>query len=126
LATGFPGPNKVASVLERAGRTQFERQQCGGCHKVVGIPAVPKKEDAPELTEVGLKHSAAWMRSYLEDPVPFHPDSKMPAYGPPTLSHQEIEELARYLSLLRGRPELNRQPKFRDTFPEPLKTKENE
>ncbi len=86
------------------------------------MPAVPKKEDAPEATEVGLKHSAAWMRSYLEDPVPFHPDSKMPAYGPPTLSHQEIEELARYLSLLRGRPELNRQPKFRDTFPEPLKT----
>ena len=43
LATGFPGPNKVASALERAGRTQFERRQCGGCHKVVGMPAVPKK-----------------------------------------------------------------------------------
>jgi mono/diheme cytochrome c family protein len=48
----------------------------------------------------------------------------MPAYGPPTLSHQEIEELARYLSSLRGKPGLNLQPEFRDTFPEPLKAKE--
>jgi cbb3-type cytochrome oxidase cytochrome c subunit len=92
------------------------------------MAAVPKKEDAPDapdLTEVGLKHSTAWLHSYIEDPVRFHPDSKMPAYGPPTLSHQEIEELARYLASLRGPPALNKQPEFRDTFPEPLKAKEN-
>ena len=124
-----PEVGRILTSTERAGRTQFERQQCGGCHKLVGMPAVPKKEDAPdapELTEVGLKHSTAWMHSFLEDPVRFHPDSKMPAYGPPTLSHQEIEELARYLASLRGRLGLNRQPEFRDTFPEPLKAKENE
>jgi len=89
------------------------------------MTAVPKKEDAPdapELTEVGLKHSQAWMHSFIEDPVRFHPDSKMPAYGPPTLSHQEIEELASYLSSLRGPP--GKQPQFVDTFPEPLKAQE--
>jgi hypothetical protein len=59
-------------------------------------------------------------------PVRFHPDSKMPAYGPPTPSHQEIEELGRYLSSLRRRLELNKQPEFRDTFPEPLEAKENQ
>ena len=110
---------------ERAGRTQFERQQCAGCHRVAGMVAVPKKEDAPdapELTEVGLKHSQAWMHSFIEDPVRFHPDSKMPAYGPPTLSHQEIEELASYLASLRGPP--GKQPQFVDTFPEPLKAQE--
>ncbi len=93
------------------------------------MAAVPKKEDAPdapELTDVGLKHSTAWMHSFIEDPVRFHPDSKMPAYGPPTLSHQEIEELARYLGSLRGRANMNRQPQFNDTFPEPLKPKEKE
>ncbi|MGZ3332590.1 MAG: cytochrome b N-terminal domain-containing protein [Gemmatimonadaceae bacterium] len=123
-----PEVGRVLTSTERAGRTQFERQQCGGCHKVAGMAAVPKKEDAPDapdLTEVGLKHSTAWLHSYIEDPVRFHPDSKMPAYGPPTLSHQEIEELARYLASLRGRPALNKQPEFRDTFPEPLKAKEN-
>jgi ubiquinol-cytochrome c reductase cytochrome b subunit len=124
-----PEVGRPLTSAERAGRTQFERQQCGGCHKVAGLAAIPKKDDAPdapELTEVGLKHSAAWMHSYIEDPVRFHPDSKMPAYGPPTLSHQEIEELARYLASLRGRSALNKQPEFRDTFPEPLKAKENE
>ncbi len=124
-----PEVGRLLTSAERAGRTQFERQQCGGCHKVAGMAAVPKKEDAPdapELTDVGLKHSTAWMHSFIEDPVRFHPDSKMPAYGPPTLSHQEIEELARYLGSLRGRANMNRQPQFNDTFPEPLKPKEKE
>ena len=122
-----PEVGRPLTSMERAGRTQYERQQCGGCHKIEGMTTVEIKEDAPEapeLTDVGLKHSAAWMHSFMEDPVRFHEDSKMPAYGPPTLSHQEIEELARYLASLRGKPELNLQPDFRDTFPEPLKAKE--
>ena len=131
LPANVPAPEvgRVLTSGERAGRTQFERQQCGGCHKVAGMAAVPKKEDAPDapdLTDVGLKHSTAWMHSFIEDPLRFHPDSKMPAYGPPTLSHQEIEELARYLGSLRGRSDLNRQPQFNDTFPEPVKPKEKE
>jgi len=124
-----PEVGRILTSAERAGRTQFERQQCAGCHKVAGMAAVPKKEDAPdapELTEVGLKHSSAYMHSFIEDPVRFHPDSKMPAYGPPTLTHQEIEELAAYLSSLRGPPGLGKQPQFVDTFPEPLKPKEQE
>ena len=122
-----PEVGRILTSSERAGRTQFERQQCGGCHKIAGMVA-PKKEDAPEapeLTDIGLKHSTAWMHSFIEEPTRFHPDSKMPAYGPPTLSHQEIEELARYLGSLRGPPGLKRQPDFRDTFPEPVKAKEN-
>ena len=124
-----PEVGRILTSAERAGRTQFERQQCGSCHKIAGMTAVPKKEDAPdapELTDVGLKHSTAWMHSFIEDPVRFHAASKMPAYGPPTLSHQEIEELALYLGSLRGRPGANRQPQFADTFPEPLKAKEKQ
>jgi ubiquinol-cytochrome c reductase cytochrome b subunit len=123
-----PEVGRMLTSTERAGRTQFERQQCGGCHKVAGMATVPKKADAPDapdLTEVGLRHTVAWIHSFIEDPVRFHPDSKMPSYGPPTLSHQEIEELARYLSSLRGLTSLNKQPAFSDTFPEPLKAKEN-
>ena len=122
-----PEVGRMLTSAERAGRTQFERQQCGGCHKLEGMTSVPKKEDAPDapdLTRVGLKHSGAWIHSFLEDPVHFHPASEMPAYGPPTLSHQEIEELARYLSSLRGPPALDLQPQYVDTFPEPLKAKE--
>ena len=113
------------SSIERSGRAMFKRQQCGSCHNIAGQKPVEKKDDtpdAPELTEVGLKHSAAWMHSYIEDPLRFHKDSKMPAFGPPTLTHQEIEEITRYLVTLRGTT--GAKPEFRDTFPEPIKPKE--
>jgi quinol-cytochrome oxidoreductase complex cytochrome b subunit len=111
---------------ERAGRTLFAQQQCGSCHKVAGEKAEKKADapDAPELTEVGLKHTPAWMHSFIEDPTRFHSDSKMPAFGPPTLSHQEIEELSQFLASLRGPNGATKQPEFRDTFPEPVKSKE--
>jgi ubiquinol-cytochrome c reductase cytochrome b subunit len=111
--------------VERSGRALFRRQQCGSCHNIAGQKPVEKKEDtpdAPDLTEVGLKHSGAWMHSYIEDPLRFHKDSKMPAFGPPTLTHQEIEEITRYLTTLRGTS--GAKPEFRDTFPEPIKPKE--
>lgn len=107
---------------ERAGRALFKQQQCGSCHKVAGEGG-SEDEDAPELTEVGLRHSGAWLHSYIEDPQRFHPESDMPAFGPPTLSHQEIEELSRYLSSLRG-ADPTRQPEYRDTFPEIIRKEE--
>jgi ubiquinol-cytochrome c reductase cytochrome b subunit len=121
-----PELGRPLTSAERAGRTLFAQQQCASCHKVAGEKAEKKADapDAPELTEVGLKHSAAWMHSYIEDPTRFHLDSKMPAFGPPTLSHQEIEELSQYLSSLRGPNGATKQPEFRDTFPEPVKSKE--
>ncbi|HTP26925.1 MAG TPA: c-type cytochrome, partial [Anaeromyxobacteraceae bacterium] len=109
-------PREVGHPLtsvERAGRALFQSQQCGGCHMVAGIGGA----NGPDLTEVGLRHSPGWLHSFLEAPSRFHHDSRMPAYGPPALSHQEIEELAQYLASLRGRGEV--EPHFYDTFPAP-------
>ena len=92
----------------------------------VGNEKVVKKDDtpdAPALTAVGLKHSPAWLHSFMEVPTRFHPDSKMPALGPPVLTHQEIEELTLYMTSLRGPKGLTAQPDYRDTFPEPLTPK---
>jgi ubiquinol-cytochrome c reductase cytochrome b subunit len=122
-----PESGRPLSSVERSGRALFQSQQCGSCHNIAGQKPVEKKNDtpnAPDLTEVGLKHSAAWMHSYIENPLRFHPDSKMPAFGPPTLTHQEIEEITRYLVTLRGPSGSTRKPDFRDTFPEPIKPKE--
>lgn len=124
---GAPEVGRPLTSVERSGRAIFKRQQCASCHQV-GAQKVEKKDpdtpDAPALTEVGLKHSPAWMHSFVEEPLRFHPDSKMPAFGPPTLTHQEIEELAQYLASLRGPNGLKKQPEYRDTFPEPAKPKE--
>jgi mono/diheme cytochrome c family protein len=57
------------------------------------------------------------LHSFIEAPSRFHAESRMPAFAPPALSHQEIEELAQYIASLRGRD--NAEPHFYDTFPPP-------
>ena len=112
--------------MERAGRALFKANNCTACH-VVGDQKPDTSADtpsAPELTAVGLKHSAAWLHSFMEDPAHFHADSKMPSFGPPKLTHEEIEEITRYLASLRGANWATVKPEFHDTFPEPVKRTE--
>lgn len=105
----------VLSSVQRAGRGLFAQQQCGSCHMVRGEGG----DKGPDLSEVGLHRSGAWMHSFIEQPKRFHPDSsEMPSFGPPILSHQEIEELAQYLTTLRGKPGNPAPPDIHDTFPE--------
>lgn len=105
----------VLSSVQRAGRALFGQQQCGSCHVVRGEGG----DEGPDLSEVGLHRSAAWMHSFIEQPKRFHPDSSdMPSFGPPILTHQEIEEIAQYLSTLRGRPGSTAKPDIHDTFPQ--------
>ena len=118
-------PREVGRPLssdERAGRALFERQ-CASCHVVAGLKAsenkVKGKDTGPELTAIGLRHSASWLHSFVEDPTRFHGDTaRMAAFGPPVLTHQEIEEVALYLSSLHGLPGHAVRPDIQDTFPE--------
>lgn len=101
---------------ERAGRALFRSQKCDDCHKIGGEGG----KKGPELGEIGLHHSTAWIHSFIELPTTFRGDStEMPSFGPPTLTHQQIEELAQYLGSLRGKARLTVQPEFHDTFPAP-------
>jgi mono/diheme cytochrome c family protein len=100
--------------VERAGRALFKQQQCGGCHRVAGQGP---EGMAPDLTMVGVRHSAAWLHSFMESPRSFHANSMMPAFGPPVLTHQEIEEIAQYLVSLRGPGGKPVKPDIHDTFP---------
>ena len=102
------------SAVERAGRALFKSQNCNACH-ALGDEKPDSSEDmpdAPDLTDVGFRHSSGWMHSFIEDPARFHPDTKMPAFGLPKLSHMEIEELARYLATLRGTHALSEPPRI--------------
>lgn len=116
--TGPAVPPEVGRPLtsaERAGRALYRAQKCDDCH------AIARKggDKGPDLTEIGLHHSVAWLHSLIEAPTRFRGDTtEMPTFGPPTLSHQEIEELAQYLSSLRGPRGAAAQPEFHDTFPE--------
>ena len=112
-------PKEVGRPLtsaERSGRALYRSQKCEDCHMLAGEGG----DKGPDLSDVGLHHSPAWLHSYIEEPTRFRGDTtEMPAFGPPNLSHQEIEELAQYLSSLRGTAGPSVQPEFHDTFPEP-------
>ncbi|MBI4420902.1 MAG: cytochrome b N-terminal domain-containing protein [Gemmatimonadetes bacterium] len=108
-----PEVGRPLTTKERAGRALFQSQQCNGCHMIRGNGG----DAGPDLTTVGLRKSAGWMHSFIESPVRFHPDTRMPAYGPPALSHQEIEEIAQYLGSLRGGAGPEIQAQYHDTFP---------
>lgn len=110
-----PESGRVLTGTERAGRATF-RRQCASCHVVNAVGG----DEGPDLSAIGARHSTAWLHSFIEDPVRFHPESEMSAFGPPTLSHQEIEEVARYLGTLRGPPGREQALVIADTFPEPL------
>jgi ubiquinol-cytochrome c reductase cytochrome b subunit len=105
------------TAVQRAGRALYRAQKCDDCH-AIGTKKPGKKYKGPALTDIGLHHSVAWLHSFVEQPERFRGDTtEMPTYGPPILSHQEIEELAQYLSTLRGRAGPNVRPEFHDTFP---------
>ncbi len=114
-----PEIGRPLTSAARAGRALFQSQQCQGCHLVAGKGG----SVGPDLTDVGLRHSPGWIHSFIEMPTRFHPQSRMPAYGPPVLSHQEIEELSQYLTALRGREGQRMTQQLVDTFPEPPKPK---
>ena len=109
-----PEVGRSLNPTERAGRALFRAQKCGECHVVGGEGG----DAGPALSEIGLLHSTAWIHSFLEQPTRFRSDTtKMPSFGPPTLSHQQIEELAQYLASLQGGPGSTRKPEIHDTFP---------
>ncbi len=114
-STLAPPPDTGAplTTVEHAGRALFWAQQCTLCHRIRNEGG----NVGPDLSEVGLHHSVAWMHSFIEDPRRFHAQTPMPPFAPPRLSHQEIEELAQYLGSLRGSSGLAVEPQFSDTFP---------
>jgi ubiquinol-cytochrome c reductase cytochrome b subunit len=105
------------TAVQRAGRGLYRAQKCDDCH-AISVKKPGKKYKGPELSDIGLHHSVAWLHSFLEQPERFRGDTtEMPAYGPPILTHQDIEELAQYLSTLRGGAGPSVKPEFHDTFP---------
>lgn len=111
--TVAPETGRLLTSMERVGRATFQRQ-CASCHVVDGKGG----DEGPELSAIGSRHSTGWLHSYIENPVLFHPESEMSAFGPPTLSHQEIEEVARYLGTLRGPRGHEVEMAIFDTFPD--------
>lgn len=111
-----PETGRLLTSVERAGRALYRAQKCDECHTILGAGG----DTGPDLSDIGMHHSSAWIHSFLEQPALFRGDTtEMPSFGPPTLTHQQIEELAQYLASLRGGPASRAPPEIHDTFPPP-------
>ena len=91
-------PHAASLGQEPAARTGrgdqvFVAQGCYGCHQIgkFGTPI------GPDLSRLGGKHRAPYLRRWLRDPESVRPTAHMPKLE---LSVEEIEALATYLASL--------------------------
>jgi mono/diheme cytochrome c family protein len=78
------------------GRARFVGLGCSACHRVGGQGG---GQVGPDLTTVGLRHSADWLDRWMKDPKGWKPDTTMPAYK---LKDEVRAELVAYLLNLTG------------------------
>ncbi len=91
-------PNQVSR-----GKALFEGLGCASCHEAVA--AAKRPEGPPDLTHLGDKVQAEWLRQFLKKPRPmrFWLKARMPDFR---LSEEEADALARYFMRHRRDPEV--------------------
>ena len=103
-ATAPPPPKEGGPVALEAkalppelakGVAVYEAQGCSACHVLKGTGTAA----GPDLTRVGAKKDAAWLRRFIKNPSAVKRDSAMPPY--PDLREAELEALVNYLASLR-------------------------
>lgn len=89
-------------VRPEDGRRLVEELNCGGCHKISGLPEARKI--APVLSYAGSKFRREWLMAFLKNPQRIRPvgyilgwRSRMPNFR---LSDEEVEAVADYLMTL--------------------------
>jgi mono/diheme cytochrome c family protein len=80
-----------ADLSDGRGRMLFGEHGCAACHTVgaLGVPA------GPDLSHVGSKYSAEYLREWLADPASRRPWAHMPNLQ---LTRPEIAALAEFLA----------------------------
>lgn len=92
-----PAAGKEGAALSARGESLFTARTCDSCHRINGKGG----NSAPDLSAVGARRDADWLKKWLRDPAAVKPGTAMPRLP---LSTGDIEALATYLSGLRGVP----------------------
>jgi ubiquinol-cytochrome c reductase cytochrome b subunit len=94
---GAPTDWMGLSPQELAGIGYFRRENCASCHALDGKAAAPAGVSAkpgPDLANLPIKKSAAWMIAHFKRPAVMVPGSSMPAIQ---LSDAQLNTLAAFL-----------------------------
>jgi cytochrome c2 len=78
------------------GKELFATQKCSVCHTV----GASGGKLGPDLTAVGTRRNAEWLKKYLPKPQAFDPKNKMP---PVQATGQDLNDLVAYLTSLKGK-----------------------
>jgi nitric oxide reductase subunit C len=85
---------RAAALGLSPGATLFQEKGCFACHRLYDTG----EESGLDLTHVGSRLTHQAIERVLTDPSALNPESTMP---PPPLSHEERDELARFLAALK-------------------------
>jgi mono/diheme cytochrome c family protein len=81
------------------GEKVFADKKCVPCHAIKGKGGtVGPTARGPELSTVGAKRDAQWLRTYLKDPKAVNPKAKMMAFKG---TDEELEALVAYMGSLK-------------------------
>lgn len=69
------------------------KENCATCHKLGNVG----EDLGPNLSSIGQYREQGWLKTYIENPEKVDPKASMPAFAD-SLTHEQIEDLARYLS----------------------------
>lgn len=93
LLFGITGFAQEASQIE-AGKKVFSEMKCTMCHKVEGVGG----KIGPDLSHVGSKKDAKWLKGFLKDPKSVIPDAKQPPFKG---TDEQLDVLVAYLMSLK-------------------------
>jgi mono/diheme cytochrome c family protein len=104
--TSVTGSEATVSLTDvNKGLRVWLQSGCTSCHKIGDDPG---GTSGPELTSIGERMAVGQLLSYIRNPQSVNPNAQMPAQ---TLSDEDLQYLARYLSILSSnRPEPGEKP----------------
>ena len=79
-----------------AGNRLIDLYNCEGCHQLKELPDL--STPAPDLSNVGGKVNPSWIKNWLNHPVAYDSNAKMPDF---LLTKNEIQSLTDYLLLVK-------------------------
>jgi ubiquinol-cytochrome c reductase cytochrome b subunit len=82
---------EALSPLAQKGLAVYEEQGCAACHTISGSGSAA----GPDLTEVGRRRDASWLKNFIPNTETLNPDTEMPGYD--WLTAEELEALVAYL-----------------------------
>ena len=77
-----------------AGKKVYSEMKCPMCHKMEGVGG----KIGPELSGVGTRKDAEWIKGFLKDPKSVIPDTKQPPFKG---TDEQLEALVTYLMSLK-------------------------